>query len=313
MRLPLSASLLIVLAACTSVPAWQTPEPGAIDSAVAAALPQGTFNVTGEEWARTDGSLRLRSSLAGYVDFGSAPEGADCSAEYILTIDGEKLVVDPERMVATTRTFNSRSVRTAGGPAWIRDESNPTKPGEWRDMADPGAQTGLFMFVPTLIAQGQNAGLTETAGTGHLCSLPTIAHFMTVDGEKLVFDPERVAATARTLTGRWVEKFVDAAGVTGSKRDKTIKELYDAYHAFGLFDSLIKNAGNIAVTTAPDGTVELVQRFENGKVWAKLTFTPTARRQVETVDAETYFERLAAEIENSNKSGWEYFKDQFGL
>ena len=44
-----------------------------------------------------------------------------------------------------------------------------------------------------------------------------------------------------------------------------------------------------------------------------LTFTPTTPRAVEPVDAETYFERLAVGLKNSNMSGWEYVKDDFGL
>lgn len=306
MRLPLSASLLLLLTACTSASTWQTPEPGAVDNAVAAALPQGTFTVTGtHNLGRDSKNPGPEILLDGYVDFGSAPDGADCSAEYRITSTPRDPSSPPE-------LSSIRSVRTAGGPTWIRDESNPGKPGEWSDLADPDTQVILFLFIPAVMSAGLGVGVDEGAGTGLLCSIPTIARFMTLDGEKLLFDPKRADATTLTLTSRWLEAYIDAAGVTGSKRDKFLKQAMEM--ARPSFDTFMRNGRGITITTDPDGTVEILHRSpETNAILIHLTFTPTTPRAVERVNADTYFERVAVEIENSKKSGWEYVKDNFGL
>ena len=278
----------IALIGCTSTPyvAPEAPEP---DSTVAEMLPTGTYTVSGQ--------LTLNEvpevTIEGFVDFGTAPDGAACEADSTITDIPTDATQSPIREVREVR-----EVHTAGGPTWLQDRTDPTAPGKWVDYADPGAPGVLLMFIPAIIA--------DVGGIGNLCSIGTMARFMTLDGDRLAFDAERTAATSAASRGRWVGQFVGALGLRGSRASTFATKLTEiATPSYGL---LIQDTTIVIERTEGDGFTLTQIRKSEGTPSVQLRFTRAEDRVVETVGGLTYFERVAAKVE---KDGVESALDEF--
>ena len=150
------------------------------------------------------------------MNFGSEPDGSACESDYTITA---------EQSTGASFAAAAHAVRTAGGPNWIQDVPSPNAPGEWLDNSDPNARLIPLLFVPALIAQDLNPGVLEGAGSGDLCGIAVMPRFMSIDDGNLAYDAEGAAAAIRAGRARWTESFVDAKGVTGSKRGTAIKTL----------------------------------------------------------------------------------------
>lgn len=316
-RRPIAISALLLLTACSGTSTWQAAEPEATNTAVAAMLPQGTFRVVGE-WR--DHESQIVSSIEGYVSFGAAPDGADCESEYTLTA-GQRGVE------AEWLTTKQRWVRTAGGPAWLRDESNPGSPGTWYDHLAPDAPS--LPFMPGWDISPNASLAVEGAGAGALCAIPVAARYMSPaplpeqatesldnDVDELVYDQRRAAAIFVAGEERWWEKVVDAAGITGTRRDEALKKLTE-----GLWTVAYALSKRRVVISRENDNIVMTEYTKlgpcenciEGELVLRLTFTSTAPRPVERVVADTFFERVSAGLENSQKSGWEYLQDAYDL
>ena len=278
----------IALIGCTSTPyvAPEAPEP---DSTVAEMLPTGTYTVSGQ--------LTLNEvpevTIEGFVDFGTAPDGAACEADSTITDIPTDAPQYPIREVREVR-----EVHTAGGPTWLQDRTDPTAPGMWVDSADPGAPGVLLLFIPAIIA--------DVGGIGNLCSIGTMARFMTLDGDRLAFDAERTAATSAARLGRWVGQFVGALGLRGSRASTFATKLTEiSTPSYGL---LIQDTTIVIERTEGDGFTLTQIRKSEGTPSVQLRFTRAEDRVVETVGGLTYFERVAAKVE---KDGVESALDEF--
>ena len=283
----------IALIGCTSTPyvAPEAPEP---DSTVAEMLPTGTYTVSGQLTLNEVPEVKIE----GFVDFGTAPDGAACEADSTMTDIPTDAPQYPIREV--------REVHTAGGPTWLQDRTDPTAPGKWVDSADPGAPGVLLLFIPAIIASELSSGILEGAGTGNLCSIGTMARFMTLDGDRLAFDAERTAATSAARLGRWVGQFVGALGLRGSRASTFATKLTEiSTPSYGL---LIQDTTIVIERTEGDGFTLTQIRKSEGTPSVQLRFTRAEDRVVETVGGLTYFERVAAKVE---KDGVESALDEF--
>lgn len=266
--------------------------PGSIDIAVVDLLPQGAFTVTGV-FNTTEGPS---VAIDGYVKYGTDPDGTDCEADYTLT---------NVRADAATSTFTTkqRSVRSAGATSWYQDISDPAKPGEWLDHADPDSLLIYFPFAPNVVTDGYGVGPVDGAGNGHLCAIPLMARIMKVEDGQLTYDIKRADATAKARSDRWAERYVDAVGVTGHERTVAIDQLQE------LTVPSIENImaiTEIGVNKNADGSYEITQSQPSGFVSVRMLFTPTDSREIEEVSGTTYFANVTEDVKNSGLSPSEY-------
>jgi hypothetical protein len=281
----------LTLVGCSSTP-YAAPEAPSPDAAVAAMLPTGAYTVSGQLTLKSGAATKLE----GFVDFGTAPDGAACEADSTITDIRADATQSPIREV--------REMHTAGGPTWFQDRSDPAAPGEWVDIADPAAPGVLLLFVPAIIASDYSPGMLEGAGTGNLCSIGTMARFMTVDGDQLVFDVDRTEAAVTAVRGRWVEQFVDALGLRGSRASTIATKLAEI--STPTYGTLIRDT-TIVIERIEDEGFTLTQ-IREGTPMVELRFTRAEDRVVETVGGLTYFERVAAKVE---KDGVESALEEF--
>ena len=318
-RLLPSLLALSVLTACATptAPAWEAPQPGARYEAVAALLPQGTFTVTGA-WSKGDEPL---TAIEGYVNFGSQLDGQDCSADYTLSDmrNPGKLKLSEDQTLDIPSKV--RVVHNAGGLTWYRDISTASSstwagitdvgvPVIWADSSNPSAPVLPLMFIPAIIASDWNPGISEGAGTGELCSIPVMPRFMELDGEQLVFDKARAAATALTGRARWAQMFIDAAGLEGTERTETIEKL--TAETASSWENIMEGQ-TIQIIEDDTGAVEIVQTREGSVGTVRLLFTPTEPRAVEQIVATSFFEDLRQEIEKLGVGGRQFIRDQLGI
>ena len=267
----------LTLAGCSgnAYPYAQAPEP---DPAVAAMLPTGSYNVSGR---LTLGKFP-DNTIEGFVDFGTTPDGTECESDSTLTRgyeeDGFK--------------YSWREISTAGGQTWIQvREENSSTTGEWLDSDDPlGTTLPFLLFVPALVTSEGGPGMFEGAGTGNLCSIGTMARFMSVEGDHLVFDYPRAKAVSAARHGQWVEKFIDALGLRGKDASELADTLLE--DPWGGYGALF-NDSLITIERSSNGSFNITQ-LRKGIPLVELKFTPTADREVEVVQALTYFERVTA-------------------
>ena len=250
-------------------------------------LPTGSYTVSGRlsfgpesiALAETNGVM---SVIKGFVDFGAAPDGTACESDSILTQpyhpDGFK--------------YSWREISTAGGQTWIQvREENSSTTGEWLDSDDPlGTTLPFLLFVPALVTSEGGPGMFEGAGTGNLCSIGTMARFMSVEGDHLVFDYPRAKAVSAARHGQWVEKFIDALGLRGKDASELADTLLE--DPWGGYGALF-NDSLITIERSSNGSFNITQ-LRKGIPLVELKFTPTADREVEVVQALTYFERVTA-------------------
>jgi hypothetical protein len=283
-----------ILPACSSVEAtWEPPTPPAPNPQVTALMPQGAYTVLGGLVMSGEPVY----TLEGFVDFGTALDGTECSTEYDVTD------VRPD----TTATLTvSRTLRAPGGPSWSADVSahDPTisnLPVEWRDNSDPEAAGLPFLFTPSIIASDVSPGVVEGAGNDHICAIGVMPRFMRLaDDEpgsesaagtsRLVFDASRADQTVRAARGRWVEKFVTTAGLTGAAYDTAAQAFFEV--SVPSFQTLIKDT-IIEIRALDEGGFEIVQ-LRDGKPILTLSFTPAEPRTITAPSAVPYFDRIAA-------------------
>jgi hypothetical protein len=309
-RTSLAALLLLpLLGACTSQGAssWVAPEPGVRDEAVAALLPQGAFTVSGGFYIGEE----LRTAIDGYVDFGVSVDGTDCVSDYTLT--DERDIDDPSSSV--------RGVRNAAGPVWYREvmgsvaedgtsELSFSGNSPWLDGSDPSAAPLPLLFVPALVAADFSPGISEGAGVGTLCSIPVMPRFMSVDADRLVFDPDRVTAASTAGRARWVQKFVDATGLQEPKRTEAIETLLEM--SITTWETSITGT-SITITESADGVVEITQTKDGTNGIVRLSFAPTQPRDVPAVVAKTFFDKVSEEIEANGLPPEDYVRDALGV
>lgn len=267
-------------------------EAGAIDPAVSALLPQGSFIVTGG-FTSSEGPT---FAIDGYVKYGTDPDGKDCEADYTLTD-----VRDDD--ATSTLATKQRNVRSAGSISWYQDISNPAQPGDWVDHANPNGPTLPLLFVPSIIADDLGVGAVDGAGNGQLCAIPLMARVMTLEEGELVFDIKRANETSKARSDRWAEGFIDAVGVTGEVRQYAVDELKALLTPS--FSSLMGRT-KIKVTKNADGSYEITQSDLSGFINLRMLFTPTTERSVELVSGTRYFSEVTKEVKNSGLTPREF-------
>lgn len=271
-------------------------ENGVNNAAVSALLPQGAFTVSGG-FNNSQGPV---TKIDGYVKYGTNPDGADCEADYTLT--------DVSADAATSSLpTKQRSVRVAGALSWYQDISNPAKPGEWLDNANPDASTMVLLFGPNLVSDDFGVGPVDAAGTGELCAIPMMSRIMSLENGELAYDTKRAEATVRARSDRWVERFIDAVGVTGLERQTAIDVLKEVSRPS--FSTVMERTV-IKVTKNADGSYEIVQTSPTGVVSVRLLFTPTSEQAVEPVVGKQYFDLITEEVKNSGLTPSEYLNKQ---
>jgi hypothetical protein len=294
----LSVTLLSACSAENPV-AVETKQPAssAIDAAVAMLLPHGAFAVTGG-FSNSEGPT---TAIEGFVKYGTDLDGKDCESEYTVT----DLKHDPATSSFTTK---QRSVRTVGASGLHQDISDPAKPGEWVDHADPASPQIALLFVPNLIADDYGVGPVDGAGNGQLCAIPLLARTMKLStGEltngELAFDTKRAEATSKARSDRWAERYIDAVGVTGPERETAVELLKEL--SLPNFSTTMERT-RIKITRTDDGSYEIVQMQPTGFVSVRLLFTPTAERSIEPVSGKTYFAKVAEEVKASGLTPLEF-------
>ena len=274
--------IALVLVGCSNIP-YTAPAAPAADAAVAEILPTGAYTVAGQFVLK--GNPRAR--IEGFVDFGTSPDGIGCEADSTITDISADAKQSPLRAV--------REVRAAGGTTWYQDLSDPTKPGEWVDIADPAAPIMPLLFVPAIIASDFAPGMFEGAGAGILCSIGIMSRFMSVEGEQLVFDTRRTGEAVAAVRGRWVEQFLDALGLRDSRAAAVATELTET--PLPTYEALLRDTA-ILVEYVEDGGFLLTQ-IREGKPMVELRFTRAEDSVVPAVGSLTYFERIAVKVKEA--------------
>ena len=289
---------ILTLTACGSPAAstWVTPLPADIDKSITEILPVGSFEVSGEYIAPSG----AKTTINGYVNYGSLADGKDCEADYILTNVTEN--TEQNSSIATL----VHVIHPKNGPAWFRNESDANKPGRWYDSSSPMAPMITMLFAPSIVASDFSPGILEGAGTGELCSLPVIPRFMNLEGDRLTFNEVKTKAAVLAARARWVEKFIDATGLTGSEREKYIKLLLEV--SLGDYSNLTKGI-SITITKKDNGQIEIKQlRDDTEGFMVIIRLTPTETRSVEQINGVTYFDDVRKEVKESGLSSLEFLE-----
>jgi hypothetical protein len=294
----ISSLSLLLLTACSTPNAstWVTPLPADIDKSVAALLPVGSFEVSGEYRTSTGGKI----TLEGYVKYGSLADGKDCEADYTLN-NLTKNTEETPNVASLVRVIHPKN-----GPAWYRNESNPTQPGRWYDSSSPMAPMLTMIFAPSIVASDFSPGILEGAGTGELCSIPVMPRFMNIEGDNLIFDKVKTKAAVLAARARWAEKFIDATGLTGKDRDKYIKLLLEVSESD--YSTLTKEM-SITISKNEKDQIEIKQTSDESEGFMVLIrLTPTETRAVEQVNEITYFDDVSKEVKESGLSSLEFME-----
>lgn len=289
---------IFTLTACGSPTesTWVTPLPADIDKNVTEILPVGSFEVSGE-YSTASGT---KTTINGYVNYGSLADGKDCEANYMLT----NVTKNTEQTPSLATSVHV--IHPKNGPAWFRNESNATKPGRWYDSSSPMAPMLTMLFAPSIVASDFSPGILEGAGTGELCSLPVIPRFMNIEGDSLTFNEVKTKAAVFAARARWVEKFIDATGLTGSDRDKYIKLLLEISN--GDYSKLTKGM-SITITKNDNGQIEIKQlRDDTEGFMVIIRLTPTEIRSVEQINGIIYFDDVKKEVKESGLSSLEFLE-----
>lgn len=267
-------------------------QPGDINKDVLALLPKGSYNVTGG----FNNTERQIVTIDGYVHYGTDPDGKDCKADYIIT---------DLRDNGTSSTFvtKQRSIHNPGGTSWYQNISDPEKPGQWIDHADPNSPQIALLFAPNIITDDWGVGPVDGAGKGQLCAIPLMARIMKIDKGELLYDKLRSEATSKARMDRWAEYFIDAVGTTGEIREYALDKLKSIITP--TFDNLIENT-NIKINRKVDGSYEILQMDKTGKISVRLIFTPTASKTIESISSKTYFTKLTEEVKRSGLTPREF-------
>jgi hypothetical protein len=187
-----------------------------------------------------------------------------------------------------------RVVRTSERPSFYQNVTDDAQPGEWGDIADPSTPGILLLFVPAIIASELSHGAADNAGNGDLCSIGVMPRFMTTrDDGVLVFDTERTATVVEASRGRWAASFIDAIALEGRKRDETIERLLDI--SIPSFELMIQDSVVTIVKDDKGGFV--ISQLKNGQPMVEFVFTPAAERDITPIDAPTYFEKVAKDVQ----------------
>jgi hypothetical protein len=276
----LTAVAATVTACSTS--AWEVAALPPVDSSVLDLLPEGSYTFTGGLTLSTGSRV---TETEGFVDFGTAADGAECEADY--TISNTKAG-------ATDLVKKVRVVRTSGRPSFFQNVTDDSQPGEWGDIADPSSPGIPLLFVPAIIASEMGRGAADNAGTGDLCSIGVMPRFMTTrDDGVLVFDTERTATVIEAAIGMWVASFVDALSLEGRKRDETIEQLLEV--STPSFELLIQDS--VVTILEDDKGGFTISQLKKGQPMVELVFTPAAERAITPIDAPNYFEKVAKDVQ----------------
>jgi hypothetical protein len=276
----LTAVAVSVSACSTSV--WEVAALPPVDSSVLDLLPEGSYTFTGGLTLSTGDRV---TEIAGFVDFGTADDGAECESDY--TISNTKAG-------ATDLVKKVRVVRTSERPSFYQNVTDDARPGEWGDIADPSSPGILLLFVPAIIASELSHGAADNAGNGDLCSIGVMPRFMTTrDDGVLVFDTERTATVVEASRGRWAASFVDALALEGRKRDETIERLLDI--STPSFELMIQDS--VVTILEDDKGGFTISQLKKGQPMVEFVFTPAAERVITPIDAPTYFEKVAKDVQ----------------
>jgi hypothetical protein len=294
----ISSLSLLLLTACSKPNAstWVTPLPADIDKSVAALLPVGSFEVSGEYRTATGSKI----TIEGYVNYGSLSDGKDCEADYTLN----NVTKNTEETPNIARLVHV--IHPKNGPAWYRDESNPTQPGRWYDNSSPMAPMLTMLFAPSIVASDFSPGILEGAGTGEICSIPVMPRFMNIEGDNLIFDKVKTKAAVQAARARWAEKFIDATGLTGKDRDKYIKLLLEVSESD--YSTLTKEM-SITISKNEKDQIEIKQTSDDSEGFmVVIRLTPTETQAVEQVNEITYFDDVSKEVKESGLSSLEFME-----
>lgn len=213
--------------------------------------------------------MRYPISIEGYVDFRSREDGEDCESLYTLRVPAEISATEEPQVIET--------VRAAGEPSWHRDVSDPSAPGEWFDLGDPGRPVAITLFVPGILAGDMNYGIRLGAGTGELCSIPVMPRFTTVGADL------------------WGMTLADAAGLTGRLRNEALRTAAEVERP--TFETLLEGTSIRIVETGEGFTMTLYKEDKRpGRVIVEMAFVRTESRPVERIRGVAFFEKLAAEV-----------------
>ena len=197
-------------------------------------------------------------------------------------------------------------IHPKNGPAWYRNESNPTQPGRWYDSSSPMAPMLTMLFAPSIVASDFSPGILEGAGTGELCSIPVMPRFMNIEGDNLIFDKVKTKAAVLAARARWAEKFIDATGLTGEDRDKYIKLLLEVSESD--YSTLTKEM-SITISKNEKEQIEIKQTSDGSEGFmVVIRLTPTETRAVEQVNEITYFDDVSKEVKESGLSSLEFME-----
>jgi hypothetical protein len=294
----ISSLSLLLLTACSTPNAstWVTPLPADIDKSVAALLPVGSFEVSGEYRTSTGSKI----TIEGYVKYGTLADGKDCEADYTLN-NVTKNTEETPNVASLVHVIHPKN-----GPAWYRNESNPTQPGRWYDSSSPMAPMLTMLFAPSIVASDFSPGILEGAGTGELCSIPVMPRFMNIEGDNLIFDKVKTKAAVLAARARWAEKFIDATGLTGEDRDKYIKLLLEVSESD--YSTLTKEM-SITISKNEKEQIEIKQTSDGSEGFmVVIRLTPTETRAVEQVNEITYFDDVSKEVKESGLSSLEFME-----
>jgi hypothetical protein len=276
----LSAVAAAVTACSTS--AWTPAALPPVDSSVLDLLPEGSYTFTGGLTLSTGSRV---TETEGFVNFGTAADGADCKADYTIT-DTKASTDDLVKKV--------RAIRTSERPSFYQNVTDYSQPGEWNDIADLSTPSIPLLFVPAIIASEMGRGAADNAGNGDLCSIGVMPRFMTTrDDGVLIFDTERAATVVKAARGTWAASFVDALALEGRVRDNTIEQLLEV--STPSFELLTQDSVVTIVKDDRGGFV--ISQLKNGQPMVEFVFTPAPDRIITPIDAPTYFEKIAKDVQ----------------
>ena len=260
----LAAVVLASSCSSSSESTWSPTLPPAHDASVQEVLPTGSFLVEG---SASLGDKPNFATLEGYVSFGDAPDGVDCTADFtaVDSRDG--------------KTTKVQTVRAPGGPSWNRDLNGSDR---WRDTADWNAPGALFMFWPSIVVSEFSIGIVPGAGENWLCGIPLMSRFTSLDASTdttatLRFAYDKVDQSVAANQDRWVAAYLDAVGVKGRTRDRAASALTE-FRGGPTRDSIMGSV--LTIERQADGSVRIEQRNDAQDLLVSLTFTPTAERVV---------------------------------
>ena len=274
----------VIFTACSTIPKWERTialSPELLDAKMKEFVPSGPMLIE----IKYD-IVKSKSTLSGYIDFGTSVDGEDCEFDLVSTTVSEKA---DERYELRRASENSFARRTNSKDSTRQDIN------KWYDKADPSWPGSGIIFAPEFITDGRPIA---SGGGDAMCTWKFLDRVATFEPSTNTVKIDTAKAQTLLNVGMelYTEKFLRAVGAS----EQDINKYGPSYMrlASPTFKDLLSKT---VLKAERDGdTIVYTQTFDGSAATLVARFTPTESRDIMKVDEVTYFEKLSRDPEAKN-------------